>query len=114
MRGSRLIACWVLPAALLTVVSVPEQGHSQTLQSCLSQQLRYAGTTCRGIGKCYSRAFKRGLAVEQECLDERDAEVQSRFLLIESQGDCLTEPGGAFVANELDTDLSAQASALGA
>lgn len=111
MRGSRLLACAVLSAVCLA--ALPEQGRAQTLQSCLEQQLRYAGTTCRGLAKCYARAFKKGLAVDQSCLDERDAEVQSRFLLVEGQGDCLTEPGGAMVANMLDTSLDSQATAIG-
>jgi hypothetical protein len=111
MRRSRLLSCSVLCAALLA--ALPEQGYSQTLQSCLSQQIRYSGTTCRGIARCYSRAYRKGLAVDQTCLDQREAEIQSRFALIESQGDCLTEPAGATVSNTLDTDLAAQAAAIG-
>jgi hypothetical protein len=109
MRGSRLLACGVLSAALLT--AVPEQGHAQTLQSCLAQQIRYAGTTCRGLARCYVKAIRKGLSVEQSCLDEREAEVQARYNLIESQGDCLTEPAGATVANMLTSFVDAQVAA---
>jgi hypothetical protein len=101
----------VLSAVCLA--ALPGQGHAQTLQSCLEQQLRYAGTTCRGISKCYVRAFKKGLPVDQSCLDGRSAEIQSRFQLIESQGDCLTEPGGSTVDNMLSTGLDSQNSAIG-
>lgn len=111
MLGSRLLACGVLSAACLT--AAPEPAYSQTLQSCLSQQIRYAGTTCRGIARCYHKAFRRGLPVEQSCLDERNAEVQSRFAQIESQGDCLTEPAGATVAGMLDASLDSQVAAIG-
>jgi hypothetical protein len=111
MFGSRLLACGLLSAACLT--ALPDQAYSQTLQSCLSQQLRYVGTTCRGIARCYHKAYRKGLPVEQSCLDERDAELQSRFALIESQGDCLTEPAGATVSSMLDSGIDAQVAAIG-
>jgi hypothetical protein len=110
MRGSRLLACGVLSAAFLT--TMPDPGYSQTLQSCLAQQIRYAGTTCRGIARCYHKAYRKGLSVEQTCLDERNAEIQSRYNLIESQGDCLTEPAGATVAGMLDSGMDAHVAAV--
>ncbi len=111
MRGTRLLACSVLSAVCLT--ALPEQGYAQTLQSCLSQQIRYAGTTCRGIARCYNKAAKLGHAPDQSCLDERDAEIQSRFVLIESQGPCLTEPAGTMVKDMLQASLASQSAAVG-
>jgi hypothetical protein len=110
MFGSRLLACGLLSAACLT--ALPEQAYSQTLQSCLSSQIRYAGTACRGIAKCYNKAFRKGINVSQACLDERDAEVQSRYAGVEAQGDCLTEPAGATVANMLDSSMDSQVAAI--
>jgi hypothetical protein len=112
MRGSRLLSCWVLSAACLTVAALPGQGHAQTLQSCLTGQIRYAGTACRGLSKCYVKAMKKGLAVDSDCINEVLAEVQSKYANIESQGDCLVEPAGSMVANMLDSGTSGQASAI--
>jgi hypothetical protein len=112
MRGFRMLACGVLSAACLTVAT-PDSGQAQTLQSCLSGQLRYAGTACRGLGRCYMRAMKKSIAVDTACLNDVLFKLQSKFSTVESNGDCLVEPAGPTVANMIDNAMDSQANALG-
>jgi len=101
-----------LLAACLAVFVSPELGTAQTLQSCLATQIQYAGTTCRGMAKCYVKPMRKEIGVDPGCTPERDLEVQSRINSVEALGDCLVEPAGSTVANMLTSSVDGLAASL--
>lgn len=112
MRGCRPLIRSVLSAACLTVLGFPVSGSAQTLQSCLIKQIDYSGTGYRGMGRCYVKAMRRGVVVDPGCLSQRDAETESRYNSVESNGTCLVEPAGTMVTSMMDATITLQAAAI--
>lgn len=112
MRAHRFVVATAVAAVFLAPLAAPRPASAQTLQTCLVSQLRYAGTACRGLGRCYMKALRKGFPVDSACLAERQAELESRYANTESLGDCLVEPAGTDVANMLVSAVAAWDSAV--
>jgi hypothetical protein len=74
--------------------------------------MKYAGTDCRGLARCYVKAMRRGVAADPGCLSGREADLAGRFSSVESAGDCLVEPGGPTVSGMVSGAMDSQANAL--
>lgn len=105
MIARRSSLAWVLLAACLTVFGSAQQSAAQTAQNCLEGQTRYAGTICRGMTKCYAKAFKRGTAVDPDCIPGRSSALVARFNSIEAGDNCLVEPAGSTTASMLESGV---------
>lgn len=112
MRAPRFLTATVAAAVAVAAFAAPQPASAQTLQTCLVSQLKYAGTACRGMGRCYAKSQRKGLPVDASCIAERVAEVEARYANTESLGDCLVEPAGTDVANMLTSAVAAWESAV--
>jgi len=99
------LARLLLASVLLLTVS-PGEGAAQTAQACLDSQLRAAGTACRGVGKCYVKAMKKGVDVDPSCILSRSADLYGKFGSVESTSNCLVEPGSADVWTAIEDAMS--------
>lgn len=103
-RYPRLVR--VILAASLLLLASPRPGAAQTAQICLDSQLRAAGTTCRGVGKCYVKAMKKGIDVDPSCILSRSYDLYGKFASVETTSNCLVEPGSADVWTSIEDAMS--------
>ncbi len=109
-RTSLILAAF---AACVANLALPGPGSADTKQECLTSQLSYSGSICRGMARCYTRPMRRGTAVDSECIPGLRAKQGSQFFGAESEADCLTEPGADSVSDMQEPVLDNSANSLG-